>query len=198
VKTRITIGIFVGGQGMRMGGVAKGLLRTKDGNETLIERLLRQCLLAAPTATLLLVGQSAPYASLTIPALADTPAGVGPIGGLRALLLRACEEQSELALAVACDLPFLDEAVISSLILPLPEGQRAARVPFVEGRLQPLAAAYAPSAALRAVDRSLALGKHALMHVLDELGSELERVEFDDQRARALRDWDTPEDIQRD
>jgi len=70
-------------------------------------------------------------------------------------------------------------------------------VPFAEARLQPLAAAYAPAATLSAVDRSLAEGKHALMHVLAQLGSELERVEFDAERALALRDWDTPEDILR-
>jgi len=191
VTQRITIGIFVGGQGTRMGGVAKGLLRVPDGTETLIERLLRQCARAAPEARLFLVGQAAPYAALSLPELADTPAGIGPIGGLRALLLRALEDGSELALALACDLPFLDEGVISTLL----EATGAARVPFVEGRLQPLAAAYAPSKTLAAVDRSLALGKHALMSALDQLGSDLERIEFDAERARALRDWDTPEDI---
>ncbi|MEI9952359.1 MAG: NTP transferase domain-containing protein [Pseudomonadota bacterium] len=194
MSRRITIGIFVGGKGTRMGGVAKGLLRVPDGSETLVERLVRQCARAAPESALFLVGQSTPYAALSMPQLADAPAGVGPIGGLRALLLRACADQSELALALACDLPFLDDGVVSSLLLPL---SGSARVPFVEGRLQPLAAAYAPAATLSAVDHSLALGKHALMHVLEQLGSELERVEFDAERARALRDWDTPEDVQR-
>jgi molybdopterin-guanine dinucleotide biosynthesis protein A len=194
VSARVTIGIFVGGQGARMGGVAKGLLRVPDGSETLIERLLRQCARAAPEANLFLVGRAAPYAALSLPQLADAPAGIGPIGGLRALLLRALEDGSELALALACDLPFLDEGVISSLLLP---SAGAARVPFVEGRLQPLAAAYPPAKTLAAVDRSLALGKHALMSALDQLGSDLERIEFDAERARALRDWDTPEDISR-
>ena len=194
MKKRITIGIFVGGKGTRMGGVAKGLLRVPNGTETLIERLLQQCARAAPAASVFLVGEAAPYAALTIPQLQDAPAGIGPIGGLRALLLRACEDQSELALALACDLPFLAAELISTLILP---SASAARVPFVGGRLQPLAAAYAPAATLGAVDRSLALGKYALMNALDQLGTGLERVEFDDERARALRDWDTPEDVER-
>jgi len=193
----VSIGIFVGGKGTRMGGVAKGLLRAPGGNETLIERLLRQCARAAPEATFFLVGEATAYAALSLTPLADTPAGVGPIGGLRALLLRAQADESELALALACDLPFLDEGVISSLLLPFSDVTCAARVPFVEGRLQPLAAAYAPAATLSAIDRSLTQGKHALMSVLDQLGTALERVEFDDQRARALRDWDTPEDIHR-
>ena len=190
----MTIGVFVGGKATRMGGAAKGLLRAPDGTQTLIGRLVRECARAAPGAALFLVGQSAPYAALGLPQLPDDPVGVGPIGGLRALLLRAHADQSELALALACDLPFLDESVISSLLVPF---SGRARVPFVAGRLQPLAAAYAPEATLRAVERSLALGKHALMHVLDQLGSELESVEFDAEGARALRDWDTPEDVQR-
>jgi molybdopterin-guanine dinucleotide biosynthesis protein A len=194
VSRRISIGLFVGGKGLRMGGVAKGLLRTPDGNQTLIERLRGECARAAPDAALVLVGQAAPYAALGLPQLPDDPVDVGPIGGLRALLLHAQAERSELALALACDLPFLDEASIAALILPL---SGAARVPFAEGRLQPLAAAYAPTAALQAVDRSLALGEHALMRVLARLEPELERVEFDAEGARKLRDWDTPEDIVR-
>lgn len=194
MKSRITIGIFVGGKGTRMGGVAKGLLMTPHGNETLLARLQRQCEQAAPEGALYLVGQAAPYAALGLPQLHDDPREVGPIGGLRALLLRARENHSELALALACDLPFLGASVISELILPT---TAAARVPYVEARLQPLAAAYAPTATLRAVERALALGQHALMRVLDQLGPSLERLEFDDERARSLRDWDTPDDVQR-
>ena len=191
---KLTIGVFVGGKGTRMGGVSKGLLPAPDGTETLLERLLRQCAAAAPAADLFLVGDSAAYGALGARRLEDAPAGVGPIGGLRALLSRACADQSELALALACDLPFLDQAALCALIEPF---SGITRVPVVAGRLQPLAAAYAPTAALSAVDRSLSLGKHALMQVLDQLGSQLERVEFDAERGLALRDWDTPEDVVR-
>jgi glycosyltransferase A (GT-A) superfamily protein (DUF2064 family) len=34
------------------------------------------------------------------------------------------------------------------------------------------------------------------MHVLDQLGEDLEQLELDPSEARTLRDWDTPEDIQ--
>lgn len=175
-----------------MGGVAKGLLRTPDDSETLIERLVRQCTRAAPGGAMYLVGPAEPYAALALPALADNPSGIGPLGGLRALLLCARENQSHLALALACDLPFLDEATLTALIAPF---SGVTRVPFAAGRLQPLAAAYAPQAALSAADRALAQGKHALMHVLDQLGADLERIEFAADQTIALRDWDTPEDI---
>jgi molybdopterin-guanine dinucleotide biosynthesis protein A len=194
VTGEVSIGLFVGGAGKRMGGVAKGLLPAPAGSETIIERLLGVCRRAAPAATVYLVGNAAPYAALGLSALQDDPAQIGPLGGLRSLLLRARAEGSSAALALACDLPFLDERVISLLIAPL---TGAARVPFSEGRLQPLAAAYAPGATLGAVNRSLALGKYALMHVLDQLAHEVERVAFDAASARALYDWDTPEDLHR-
>ena len=195
MSTRITIGLFVGGKGTRMGGVPKGLLRTPEGSETLIERLCRQCALAIADPAIYLIGEAQPYATLGWPQLPDNPPGIGPIGGLRALLTRALADESECALALSCDLPFLDAAAISALLTPF---SGLTRVPFAQGRLQPLSAAYAPSSALRAVDRSLSLGKHALMQVLDQLGSELERVEFADERAQVLADWDTPEDMQRE
>jgi len=190
---RVVIGIFVGGAGTRMGGVAKGLLEApaSASRETLIERLLRVCREAVPHAAPYLVGQSSAYARFGLPQLNDDPAGVGPIGGLRSLLLRGREVGAEQALALACDLPFIDGATLGELTSPL---TAAARVPFVAGRFQPLAAAYAPGAVLDAVDRALARGKHALMAVLEELGSDLERLPSD---ARALQDWDTPEDMTR-
>lgn len=188
----VTIGLFVGGAGRRMGGVAKGTLRAPDGSETLIERLLRVCGQAAPGASVYLVGQSHEYAALGLVSLPDAPAGVGPIGGLRSLLLRAHDDGSQLAMALACDLPFVDERVLSALLAPL---STAARVPFVADRFQPLAAAYAPAPTLEAVDRSLSLGKHALMQVLEQLGNGVERFELDGVAALTLRDWDTPEDV---
>lgn len=191
----LSIGLFVGGGSTRMGGVAKGQLLAPDGSGTLIERLLRISTAAAPQATRYLVGSAGPYVALGIPALQDEPANVGPIGGLRSLLMRAHAAGSPAALALACDLPFLDETVLSALLAPL--GAAAARVPFADGRFQPLAAAYAPLPTLAAIERALASGKHALMHVLDQLGTSVERVEFSAQEALTLRDWDTPEDMQR-
>lgn len=182
----------MGGSGRRMGGVAKGLLRAPVSDETLVERLLRVCSRAAPEAQVYLVGESSAYAALGVTTLTDAPAGVGPLGGLRSLLLEARDNGAVSALALACDLPFLDETVLARLLLPL---SGAARVPIADGRDQPLAAAYAPEETLRAVDALLAQKRHRMLGVLGELGSRVERVTFDGDSASALRDWDTPEDV---
>ena len=190
----VAIGIFVGGSGRRLGGVAKGMLRTPAGDETLVERLLRVCRRVAPEASVSLVGEASQYAALGVRVLLDAPSGVGPLGGLRALLLRAHADGARTALALACDLPFLDESVVARLIAPL---IGAARVPVADGRDQPLAAAYAPELTLDVVDGLLARAQHRVLGVLDELGAHVERVTFDGVGAGLLRDWDTPDDVQR-
>lgn len=192
--TELVIGIFVGGAGSRMGGVAKGLLAAPSGGETLVTRLVRICKQAAPAAELCLVGQRAAYAELGLLVLADEPSGVGPIGGLRALLRHAERQQAPKTLALACDLPFLDESVLSRLLVP---SQHAARVPRFEGHLQPLTALYVTEPSLRAVDAALADGQHALRDVLQRLGDTLEVLDFLGVAGRALEDWDQPEDMQR-
>ncbi|HEY3668974.1 MAG TPA: NTP transferase domain-containing protein, partial [Polyangiaceae bacterium] len=65
--SELVIGIFVGGSGSRMGGVAKGLLRAPHSDQTLIQRLLAVCQRAAPEATLYLVGAAHEYAALELP-----------------------------------------------------------------------------------------------------------------------------------
>jgi molybdopterin-guanine dinucleotide biosynthesis protein A len=192
--SEIVIGIFIGGAGKRMGGVAKGLLKAPASSETLVARLLRVCTESVPKASLYLVGQSPLYASFGLTQLADDPCDVGPIGGLRSLLLRAQADGAERALALACDLPFIDDAMLLLLSAPL---KAAARVPLVEGRFQPLAATYAPGPTLAAVERALVAERRALMQLLDELGTDVERIEVDANRAQILRDWDTPDDLAR-
>src|SRR3954471_21517880 len=109
MNNALTIGLFVGGAGKRMGGVAKGLLLAPDGRETLVARLVRLCGAVAPHASLYLVGEASAYAELGLQVVADEPPGIGPLGGLSGLLLRAQRDGSRAALALACDLPFLDE-----------------------------------------------------------------------------------------
>ena len=193
--TELVIGIFVGGAGSRMGGVAKGLLAAPSGSETLLSRLLRICAQAAPTAERCLVGRATDYADLGLLALADEPSGVGPIGGLRALLLHAQRTNAEKVLVLACDLPFLEQSVLARLLQP---SSHAARVPRFEGHLQPLAAVYRTAPTLRAVDAALADQQHALRQVLERLGDTVEVLDFFGVAGRALDDWDSPEDMRRD
>lgn len=191
---RLRIGLFVGGLGTRMGGLAKGLLRAPSG-ASIAQHLLAECRAALPSATRVLVGDAAAYSALALPALADAPAGVGPLGGLRALLLDAlhCDEQAVIALA--CDMPFVSARLLGRLASEKPDALALAPR---EGELwQPLCARYS-LAALGAVDAALAAGERSLQRVFARLGERALSLELDALERSELRDWDEPSDLIRD
>jgi len=185
----VLAGIFVGGSGRRMGGEPKGLLRTADG-VTLVERWW--ALLTGVGAEVVLVGSDGDgaYAGLGVPIVPDDPAGVGPLGGLSALLRRAGDAR---ALAVACDLPYVGAGLLGRLL-------RAPPAPIVaprrDGRWEPLCARYEPARVLPVLARLLGAERHALQALLDEAGAVALPLEAGE--AEQLRDWDCPGDIARD
>lgn len=190
------VGIFVGGQGRRMGGLAKGLL-CHEGRP-LIERLLEASRAAAAPAELsavYLIGNAAAYVGTHVPAVPDDPPGVGPMGGLRALLLEAQRLGCD-AVALAVDLPYVDAPLLRRLYSEqLPA---AALAPRQEGRWQPLFARYRPAAALPAVDAALAAGRTSLQVVFQGLAAHGEvtaELVLSRSESEALRDWDRPADM---
>jgi molybdopterin-guanine dinucleotide biosynthesis protein A len=184
------IGLFVGGRGSRMGGVAKGNLALASG-EKLIERLAARCREALPGAPLVLVGAADAYAELGLPALADSPPGVGPLGGLRALLHHARDNGHAAALALACDLPYLEAGLIARLAS---ENPGAAFVAAREGELWHTLAARYSVTALAAVEATLAAGERALQRVVARLGASAQTLVLVPAETRELEDWDTPAD----
>lgn len=204
------VGVFVGGQGRRMGGVPKGLLCHQG--VPLIERVLGACRVAAAPRIVehvFLVGNAVAYAASGLPVLADAPSGIGPIGGLRALLMRARELGLD-ALAVAVDLPYLEAALVRRLCLEQPDA--AALAPRQEGRWQPLFARYRPSVVLPALESALDEGQSALQAIFRKLeagppgaavgrGAQLSRfatpaeLSLSPAEALELRDWDQPGDM---
>src|SRR5690349_14825550 len=100
------VGIFAGGRGTRMGGLDKAWLRLPSG-EALIERWLRVC--AAVQLEAVMVGGNAPSGVVSI---VDDPPGIGPLGGLHGLLDHAGGRP---VIAVACDMPYVTEALLHKL-----------------------------------------------------------------------------------
>jgi molybdopterin-guanine dinucleotide biosynthesis protein A len=177
---RLVAGIFVGGASRRMGGRPKGLLVTSSG-ETIVARWLR--MFGALDIPCVLVGQKDAYGGFGLEELADDPPGIGPLGGLVALLSRAGAGQ---AIAVGCDMPFVSDELLRKLVgFP----SRAPAVAARRGEIwEPLFARYAAPAALAAA-RPLALSeRHALFGVLDALGAEA--LPMSDDELALLRDWD--------
>jgi molybdopterin-guanine dinucleotide biosynthesis protein A len=189
----LIVGIFVGGRGTRMGGIAKGLLKAPDSEATLVERLVEQSRQAVPAAELVLVGEADAYAALGLHMLGDNPPGVGPLGGLLALLEYASNLRAEFALALACDLPYLSSALLRRLAADAPHA--VALVTKQAGVRNPLVARYGVAPALPAARRVLASGARSLQAVLDELGVGVSSLSLSSAEERSLSDWDTPEDV---
>jgi molybdopterin-guanine dinucleotide biosynthesis protein A len=177
-------GIFVGGRGRRMGGLAKGLLPAPSG-ETLVARWRR--LFAELGWTCVFVGQHDAYAGIDIERLADDPAGIGPLGGLTALLARAGEGR---AIAVACDMPFVSVELLSKLAS---HASRASVIaPRHDDRWEPLFARYDAPRVSNTAQLRIRRAEHSLQGLLDEVGTDI--LPLDDREWSELRDWDRPED----
>jgi molybdopterin-guanine dinucleotide biosynthesis protein A len=178
-------GIFVGGDGSRMGGLAKGLLRTSDGR-TVVER--SRAVLESAGARIVLVGAGRAYDGLGLEVLADEPHGIGPLGGLLALLRVAGDAP---ALALAGDMPFVTRALVARLVAA--DDGAAIVAPRRDGRWEPLCARYHPARVLPLARAHARSGNHSLQLLLEAAGAiELSLAPGE---ATQLHDWDTPDDV---
>ncbi|RYZ41421.1 MAG: molybdenum cofactor guanylyltransferase [Myxococcaceae bacterium] len=186
----VTLAILAGGQGTRLGGMAKGLL-TVEGR-TVLERLMA---LGASFGDVMLVANApAPYARFGLRTVPDAVVGKGAPGGVHAALGAA---RTPWVFAVACDMPFVTRSVARVVL-----EARADDVDAVcferEGRWEPLLAVYRAELAARwgealTEDPSLRrLLSRWRTRVLPEAA--LRAV---DPRALALANVNTPEDLER-
>ena len=182
--TRAHVGILVGGAASRMGGRAKGLLDTGEG-ESIVARLVRIARENKATS-IVLVGDRTAYDDLGLPRIADRARASGPLAGIVALLEAAHGDD---VVSLACDLPRIAPSIVARLI-DAPAG--TALAPRRDGFWEAACARY-PATALPEARRRLAAGDlalHALLRAIDV--TELPLSE--DERA-TLIDWDTPEDV---
>jgi molybdopterin-guanine dinucleotide biosynthesis protein A len=185
-RSDVIAGVFVGGRGRRFGGAPKGLLVAPDGR-TLLDRWC--AVLREAGVQVLLVGRHEAYASLDLETLDDDPAGIGPLGGLVALLKRAARTDGGQALALACDMPFVSTALIDRLIAAPPA---AVVAPRRDGHWEPLCARYDATRVLPQALARVTTGRHKLQSLLDELDAVALHAKPGD--ARELHDWDEPGD----
>lgn len=179
-------GIFVGGKSTRMQGAPKGLLTTNDG-QTLVARWWQ--LFETMGLEPVLVGAGDEYTRLAMARIGDAVSGVGPLGGVIAVLERA---QGGTALTVACDMPYVSRDLVEKLLGDAP-GARAV-APRRNGLWEPFLARYQGSEALTVARRRAADGAHGLQGLLDELRAEC--LVMNELEWEQLRDWDTPDDVQ--
>ena len=169
-----------------MGGAAKGLLPAPDSGEPLVLRLRRHA--ESLGLRCVLVGSAPAYAQLGLPMLADDPAGIGPLGGLRALLVVADPAP---VLALACDLPYVSPALLRRLVEMMPA---VADHPFDvvaarrQDRWEPLCARYEAT-----VLPALTAGERSFQGLLRRL--RVRELSLSAAEAVELTDWDSPDDL---
>ena len=175
------VGLFVGGASRRMGR-PKGLMKGPSG-ERLVTRVLT--LLEPLGVDVVLVGRRREYEALSLPVVADAPSGIGPMGGLAAVLRHA---QSREVIALACDMPyFLGEDVCRLLRFP---SQAPIVAPKREGRWEPFFARYTSSVVLPLVAQQVHMKNYRLQALFDAL--HVDEMPMVDAR---LNDWDSPQDV---
>jgi molybdenum cofactor guanylyltransferase len=156
--------VVAGGQGSRMGGVAKGLL-CLDG-EPLVARTLR--LFGEVFAGSMVVANDAgPYAAFGAPVIPDRIAGRGAPGGLHAALAAS---RTPWVFTAGCDMPFLSAEAMRWLWAR--RGDAPAVAVVWRGQLQPLHA-YWSRGCLPTVERLLSGGQPSMWQLATAVGARL-------------------------
>lgn len=156
-----------------------------------MERLVGQ-LVAAGLPDIVLVGNHGAYDRLGIPVVPDPMPGRGPMAGLLGLAERADISHFEFVVALACDMPGVDEELLRRLRSEFPTAD--ALVPMRE-HWEPLCARYRVSAILPCMQCLLKQGQGRMMDLLELLGTACVRLPIDASNVGALEDWDAPSDL---
>lgn len=181
--------ILAGGASSRM-GQNKALARVLG--TSLIERVLSVAGRLSDDI-LLVTNDAAPYASLGLPCIADLQPGFGPLMGLYSGLTAA---RHDLALLVACDMPFLSLDFIRRLIDLAPGFDVV--IPRSEDGLHPLHALYRRSTCIPAIATAIAAEQRRMIAFHRQVKvrevPEDEYAAFDP-TGFALMNVNTPEDL---
>jgi molybdopterin-guanine dinucleotide biosynthesis protein A len=187
----VTLAVVAGGQGRRLSGVPKGLLRVGEG--TVLERLLALAPLFAEV--LLVANVPEPYARFGLRTVADGVAGKGAPGGVHTALVGA---RTAWVFAVACDMPFVRPEAVR--VLMEARGPEVDAVCFtVAGRVEPLLAVYRASLA-STWEQALREGDPSLRELLSRCRARLlpeAALRAVDPELRSLVNVNTPEDLSR-
>jgi molybdopterin-guanine dinucleotide biosynthesis protein A len=189
----VTPVVLAGGQGTRLGGVNKALLDV--GGRRVIERVLDALLPLAPpdTAAVVVANDDALARVPRVRIVRDVEPRAGALVGLYSGLRAVA---TPLAVAVACDMPFLCTTLFRHLV-SLAEGYDAV-VPLLD-EPEPLHAVYRTTC-LPAVEAAVASGRKRVISFFDAVRvryvAEDELRRFDPE-LRSFSNINTPDDLER-
>jgi molybdopterin-guanine dinucleotide biosynthesis protein A len=114
------------------------------------------------------------------------------MAGLLGLVEYAARFEYEFVLAVACDMPYLNEELLRQLHCKFPAA--GALVPKREF-LEPLCARYCVSTTLPHLQNLVSQGQYRMMSLLEKFGAGCVHLPVDFSNAETLKDWDAPSDL---
>ena len=186
------LAIFVGGKSRRM-GEPKGRLPSPDSSEPILEGLVRRGREAGLEPVL--VGDAAPYADLAVGVrrIDDDPPDAGPLAGLHAALSHALREGHSVVVVIACDMPYVTVDVLKGLLghpshAPIVAARRDPGAPW-----EPMLGRYHPSRLVAPLRAAISNGDRSFQRFFASV--EVDMLPLHTEIERALRDWDTPDDI---
>jgi molybdopterin-guanine dinucleotide biosynthesis protein A len=162
LQTEMTIIVQAGGGSTRM-GQNKALMPFQ--NQPLIERVIER---VKPLAAELLVTTNQPenMAYLNLPLIPDEITGLGALGGLYTALRAA---SYPFAAIVACDMPFVNAALLAAQHSLLIEEGVDTVLPRLEHGYEPFHAVYRCETCLPAVQLAIEAGKRKAIAWLDDV-----------------------------
>jgi len=153
--------VLAGGRSSRM---RQDKARLKVGSRYLVEVVARA--LAEATGSVTLIGDPSSFADLPLECLPDVRPGLGPLGGLEAVL---ASDRAEFNLVLGCDMPDIQSSDLKRLLAVAEEtGALCAVAMDTEGRRHPLCAVYHRNA-LPFVRAALDTHRLRLLDLVEEL-----------------------------
>ncbi|MBE5848038.1 MAG: molybdopterin-guanine dinucleotide biosynthesis protein B [Lachnospiraceae bacterium] len=179
MKRNISIGILAGGKSSRM-GTDKALIRI--GNERMISRIAKE--LGGFSETIVSAGRNRAYEDMGFHAVYDENAGIGPMEGIRQVLLHAGEEY---VFICAADMPFIRKELVSYMAGYI-SSDYDCYVIADDAHIHPLCAIYKKSV-LPVIEELIAAGKYRLREIFSRVATRyitLEQTVFDKKTVRNL------------
>lgn len=181
--------ILVGGVSSRM-GTNKALLPI--GGISILQRVVTAAQ-SVGQDVLLITGDPEPYRDLKLPTIPDIRPHYGPLMGLFSGLMAA---QHELALLLACDMPFVSGPMLHHMVALAPGYDIV--IPRTEDGLHPLYALYRRSTCLPAIEQAIDRGQRRMVSFFGQMRlRELDAGEIAvaDPAGLALMNVNTPADL---
>ena len=186
----LTTIVFAGGQGTRLGGVKKPLLRV--GALTIVQRVLDAVRPLGGEIIVVDNDQSLAY----LPEIRIVPDVETRAGVLTALYSGLAAATSTLCLVVACDMPFLSTRLLQWLIELATEVDVV--MPVIGGQMDPMHAVYRREPCLAAIGHALARNeKRMVSYLADVRVREVNEAELRalDPELLSFFNINTPEDL---